>query len=207
MNNMKKYVYIGIALLIGALSVSLYVAVRERKAVEGKWKIAVENGKAYSTLYSNLQDRNAAFKLTIEQLNYSNDSILKELNKTRKTLKIRDSKLQSLAYISSVFSKTDTILLKDTLFRDHCIKVDTVLSDEWYSVRVALEYPSSVIVKPEFRSVKNIIVSSKRETVNPPKKFFLFRWFQKRHTVISVEVLERNPYVKNQNNRYVEIVR
>ena len=47
----------------------------------------------------------------------------------------------------------------------------------------------------------------KKETVNPPKKFFLFRWFQKKHKIIQVDVIEKNPYVQNEVSRYIEIVR
>ena len=82
-----------------------------------------------------------------------------------------------------------------------------MLSDEWYSIRVGLRYPSMVAVKPEFKSVKNIIVSAKKETVNPPKRFFLFRWFQRKQVVLNVDVVEKNPYVQSENNRYVEIIR
>jgi hypothetical protein len=56
-------------------------------------------------------------------------------------------------------------------------------------------------------SKKHIAVSTRRETVNPPKKFFLLRWFQKRHTVLNVDVIEKNPYVEGQTSKYVEIIK
>ena len=158
-------------------------------------------------MFNDSKDKSIAFQLTIAQLKHYNDSIFQELNDVRKELKIKDSKLKSLQYISSNFVKSDTIILKDTIFKDKGIDIDTLLSDEWYSVRVGLRYPSSVIVTPRFRSEKNVIVSTKRETVNPPKRFFLFRWFQKKHTVLHVNVVEKNPYIVNQDNRYVEVVK
>lgn len=87
------------------------------------------------------------------------------------------------------------------------MSIDTLLYNEWYSVKVGLKYPSTIIVKPEYKSVKNIAISTKRETVNPPKKFFLLRWFQKKHTVLHIDIIEKNPYVQNQNCRYVEIIK
>ena len=101
----------------------------------------------------------------------------------------------------------DTIILKDTVFKDEGIDIDTLLSDEWYSINVGLRYPSSITVTPKFKSEKAVIVSAKKETVNPPKRFFLFRWFQKKHIVLHVNVIERNPYIEDQDNRYVEIVK
>lgn len=209
-NNMakiKRYIYIGIAVLVAGLSISLWDVIKEKDRLEKEWNTAMENVKSYSEQFSDSENKNKAFKLTIEQLKYSNDSIFKELDNTRKELKVKDSRLRSLLYSSSSFSKADTVILKDTVFKDSQLAIDTLLYDEWYSVRVGLTYPSTVAVKPEFKSIKNIVVSSRRETVNPPKKFFLFRWFQKKHTVLNIDVIEKNPYVKDTNNRYVEIVK
>lgn len=204
---MKKYIYIGVAALIVILVLALIIALKSRSGMERKWKEATENVKAYSEQYNSSESSNRAFKLTIEQLKTSKDSIFQELDAVRKELKIKDSKLQSIQYVASNFSKTDTITLRDTIFKDATISMDTTLSDEWYTVRVGLVYPSTIAVKPEFKSIKNIVVSTKKETVNPPKKFFLLRWLQKRQTVLNVDVVEKNPYVENQSDRYVEIIR
>lgn len=208
MEKMKNYLYIYIALLVITSGIIIGVLLNQRSKTEKKWKDAVENSKAYSELFSNSENKNRAFKLTIDQLKNSNDSIFKELNEARKKLKVKDSKLKSLQYVSSSFSKVDTITLKgDTIFKDSHIDIDTLLSDEWYSVKVGLKYPSTVIVEPTFKSIKYIVVSAKKETVNPPKRFFLFRWFQKKQIRLNVNVVEKNPYVQNQDNRFVEIVR
>lgn len=205
--NIKYFLICG--LILSVLSViNNYYLVKSKLSADKKWKEAVENAKAYSELFSNSENKNRAFKLTIDQLKNSNDSIFKELNKARKELKVKDSKLKSLQYVSSSFSKVDTITLKgDTIFKDSHIDIDTLLSDEWYSVKVGLKYPSTVTVEPTFKSIKYIVVSAKKETVNPPKRFFLFRWFQKKQIRLNVDVVEKNPYVQNQDNRFVEIVR
>lgn len=203
-----KYIYLGISILMVVLLVSIYALFSTKRSADKKWKEAVENSKAYSELFSNSENKNRAFKLTIDQLRNSNDSIFKELNKARKELKVKDSKLKSLQYVSSNFSKVDTITLKgDTIFKDSHVNIDTLLSDEWYSVKVGLKYPSTVTVEPTFKSIKYIVVSAKKETVNPPKRFFLFRWFQKKQIRLNVDVVEKNPYMQNQDNRFVEIVR
>ena len=204
---MKKYIYIGTAVLVTGLFISLWDVIKEKDKIEKEWNTAMENVKSYSEQFSSSENKNRAFKLTIEQLKYSNDSIFKVLNSVRKELGIKDSKLKSLQYISSDFSKTDTVIINDTLIRDPQLSVDTLLYDEWYSIHIGINYPSTMIITPSFKSSKSIIVSSKRETVNPPKKFFLFRWFQKKHTVLNIDVIEKNPYVKEQNNRYVEIIK
>ena len=203
-----KYIYLGISILMVVLLVSIYALFSTKRSADKKWKEAVENAKAYSELFSNSESKNRAFKLTIDQLKNSNDSIFQKLNEARKELKVKDSKLKSLQYVSSSFSKVDTITLKgDTIFKDSHVNIDTLLSDEWYSVKVGLKYPSTVTVEPTFKSIKYIVVSAKKETINPPKRFFLFRWFQKKQIRLNVNVVEKNPYMQNQDNRFVEIVR
>lgn len=207
MEKLKKCTFIGCIALMMATIVALCITLKSKSDTEKRWKEAIANVKSYSNLFSGSKDGSTAFQMTIDQLKHSNDSILQELDKTRKELKVKDSKLKSLQHISSDFTKSDTITLKDTVFRDRGIDIDTLLSDEWYSVRVGLRYPSSVIVTPMFRSEKSVIVSSRKETVNPPKRFFLFRWFQKKHTVLHVNVVEKNPYVQSQDNRHIEVVK
>lgn len=205
--NVKYFLICGLILSILSV-VNNYFLIKSKTSTDKKWKEAVENAKAYSELFSNSESKNRAFKLTIDQLKNSNDSIFQELNEARKELKVKDSKLKSLQYVSSSFSKVDTITLKgDTIFKDSHVNIDTLLSDKWYSVRVGLKYPSTVSIEPKFLSIKYIVVSAKKETVNPPKRFFLFRWFQKKQIRLNVDVVEKNPYVQNQDNRFVEIVK
>lgn len=207
MKTLKRYAcLIGVILLVVAM-IALYFTLKSKKETEKRWKEAIANVKSYDNLFNGSKNNDIAFLLTIDQLKYSNDSIFQELNEVRRELKIKDSKLKSLQYISSNFTKSDTIILKDTVFKDERIDIDTLLSDEWYSINVGLRYPSSITVTPKFRSEKAVIVSAKKETVNPPKRFFLFRWFQKKHIVLHVNVIEKNPYIENQDNRYVEIIK
>lgn len=200
---MKKWLFA----TIGVLCIALYVFYLQVQYSEEKWKTAMANVKAYSNELSNEKEKNTAFQLTVSQLKTLNDSVFRELDATRKELKIKDKNLKSLQQVSSSFTRTDTLVLKDTLFKEPSLAVDTVFGDEWYSTQLVLRYPSSIVVRPAFHSKKHIVVSLKKETVNPPKKFFLFRWFQKKHKVLQVDVVEKNPYVENASSKYVEIIR
>jgi hypothetical protein len=51
------------------------------------------------------------------------------------------------------------------------------------------------------------VVSERKETVGPPKKFFLFRWFQKKYKILHIDVVEKNPYISEGNGKYIEIVK
>lgn len=200
---MKKWLILAVL----ALLVALTAALEQVRFANSRWKTAEGNVKAYASMFESSEKQSMALQLTVSQLEYFRDSVLQELDNTRKELKIKAKNLKALQQVKSSFSKSDTIILKDTLFKEVSLHVDTVLGDKWYNVRIGLHYPSTVIVEPEFKSEKHIIISSKKETVNPPKKFFLLRWFQKRHMVLHVDVIEKNPYVDAESSRYVEIIK
>lgn len=201
---------IGIVALVFIAITSLLVITDLRlKRMTQKYEDAMANLKAYEEEISTEKDKSTAFQLTAAQLKYSKDSVMQELDATRKELKIKDKNLRALQAIQSEFRKKDTIRITqvDTLFKESSLSIDTLLGDKWYSLKLGLRYPSTIITDPSFTSDKHIVVSSKKETVEPPKRFFLLRWFQKKHIVLNVDVLEKNPYVQNETSKYVEILK
>lgn len=198
---MKKYVIIAFIILIGAVAV-LY---NQNRILTNKYKTSIENVKAYDAQLSGLEGNNRVLKLTVEQLNYFNDSIIKKMKVVQKELGIKDKRLQQLQYEASHAQRHDTITLTDTIFRND-FSLDTIVGDKWFKTNLHLKFPSTIALKPEIELERYTFINGKRETVNPPKKFFLFRWFQKRHTVVEVNVREMNPYVKNKTQRFIQIV-
>ena len=70
---MKKYIIILILILIGAVAYLSY----QNKQLATKYETSIENVKAYDAQLSGLEGDNRVLKLTVEQLNYFNDSIIK----------------------------------------------------------------------------------------------------------------------------------
>lgn len=205
---MKKVVFWLVVVIAGLLAV-LGVMWQQVKSANEKWERAEANVKAYSAELSDSKSKNTALQLTVDQLGYFKDSVLAELDNTRKELKIKDKNLKALQAVKSGFTRKDTVRIvqTDTLFREPSLAIDTLIGDEWYNLQLGLKYPSMIAIKPYFKSEKHIIVSSKKETVNPPSKFFLFRWFQRKHRVLHIDVVEKNPYVDNESSKYVEIIK
>lgn len=191
-----------VALLIGAI----WFWIGKYKKLYNEYDNSVQNNKAYAAQLDNEKAKSNVFKVTIEQLEYYNDSITHKLVETKNKLGIKDKEIKQLQYLVSTFKKTDTIFLTDTIFKDPEFRLDTVVGDEWVNTRVMLEYPNVIGVEPEATSEKAVVIYANRETVDPPKKFFLCRWFQKKHTVIKVVVDEKNPHIKSQENVFFEIV-
>lgn len=167
------------------------------------------NMNAYDLENSHLKDRILVYQFNVDQLNYLKDSILVEMNNVRKELKIKDDNIRRLEYIASTASRTDTIYIRetDTIFREPDFHIDTIKQDEWYSLHLEMSYPNKVTVTPSFKSEKYIITHSRRETIKPPKKCAIGRWFQKKHNVLEVEIVEKNPYIINDKQKFVEIIK
>ena len=86
----KRYIRIGIVILVSLLSISVYILYTKNQSLKEELSISVSNEKAFIAENSSLKDENRVFKFTVEQLNYYNDSILQKMNNVRKELKIKD---------------------------------------------------------------------------------------------------------------------
>lgn len=193
-------------LIVGILS-TLGILAHQNKKLSEQLEVAANNEKAYMHQNSSLKEENRVFMLTVESLEYSQDSLVQKLNAVRKDLKIKDKEVQSLQYLNSTIEKTDTLILTDTIFKETFVSFDTLISDEWHSQHLLLEYPNRVEITPTFKSEKYIIVNSNKETIQPPKKCWLGRLFQKKHTVLEVNVVEKNPYIETNSNKFIQILK
>ena len=203
---MKKYIRITVVIVLSLLAISTYTLYTDNQSLKEEISVSMSNQKAFIAENSSLKEENRVFKFTVEQLNCYNDSILQKMNNVRKELKIKDKNLKQMQYLLSEATKKDTIVFRDTLFREPALDIDTLVGDKWYQMKLGLKYPSTITTDPKFVSEKYIIASLKKETVNPPKKCWLLRLFQKKHKVVEVNVVERNPYIGNKQQRFIEIV-
>ena len=202
----RKYIGITALALIFVLGVTTYIQHKKVKSLNIELSISKSNEKAFIEENNELKDRNLAFKFTIDQINYLNDSLITKMNEVRKELKIKDKDLKQMQYLLSTAQKTDTIVFRDTLFRYRNLQIDTSLGDSWYNIKLGLRYPNLITTTPTFKSEKYIVTSTRKETIKPPKKCAIARWFQKKHKVVEVIIHEKNPYITNRETRFIEIV-
>ena len=166
---------------------------------------SVNNEKAYAAENSGLKESNRVFKSTIEQLDYYNDSLMLAMKKIANDNGIKDKKIKSLQYQLEHYSKRDTLILRDTVFKDPNFVLDTCIIDRWNKSCLHLQYPGTIALSNEYENEKFITLSSHREPIKP-RKWFLPRWFTKKQTVVEVLVVDENPYVKTKQQRFVEII-
>ena len=193
-------------LVIAGLITTIAILGKKISTLEEDLSYASANEKALLLKNDSNKNQIRSLQLTVEQLDYFNDSILEKLKDTQKKLKIKDKNLKELQYLQTQVTKTDTIHVHDTIFReDFCL--DTVIGDQWVKTELEMSYPNTIIVTPEVNSEKVIIAHLKKETVNPPKKCWLARLFQRKHKVIVVEIEEKNPYMTTKEYKHFEIVK
>lgn len=201
----KKWLTIVLLIILPILSFFTYNLYKQNIRLQENLSVAITNEKAYISENSSLKEESRVFKFTVDQLTYYNDSLTQSMEKVRKELKIKDKNIKQMQYLLSEASKRDTIVFKDTIFTNS-VSIDTIVGDKWYNLKLRLRYPSTVIANPTFVSEKYIMVSMRKETIDPPKKNWLLRLFQKKHRVAEVEVVEKNPYINSEKQRFIEII-
>lgn len=203
MININKLILV-YSLIISILAIVFYLSYRTQLS---NASLANINLKAFNSELDSSKQKNIIHELTISQLQYYNDSLNTKLFEITKELHIKNSKLKSYGYIQSKIVIKDTIAFKDTIFVPN-LNLDTLLKDSiWYSLSIKCKYPDTLLVTPKFKSKCWVILSTRKETVEPPKKFFLLRWFQKRHTIVEANVFEESPYIITEKSRFVEIIK
>ena len=206
MYNIKTVIKIVSVLSIISIISYLFIV---NKQLKEELSFTTVNMKAYDLENSHLKDKVLLYQFNIDQLNFLNDSLLVQMNKVRKDLKIKDKEIKRLEYISSKISKTDTLYINkvDTIFKESNFYLDTVKKDNWYNLHLTLSYPNKIVVTPSFKSEKHIFTYIRRETIKPPKKCFIGRWFQRKHNVLEVKVVENNPYIETKEQKFIEIIK
>lgn len=202
----KFWIGIGITVILIGLGVAVYIQSTRIKSLRTELEYAVVNNKAYEAENDSLINKNIAFNFTIAQLNYNQDSLVKELNRVRKQLKVKDKQIDELQYIASHTRKVDSIFIRDTIFKDPELNLDTLIANEWAKLKLHLQYPNEIDADYSFKNETIIVSSTKVETVDPPHKCWFIRLFQKKHKVVEVEVIQNNPYCENDLHKHIKIV-
>lgn len=130
MQKIKLIIASIIACILVGLGLTVYFQSQKIKKINSELSVAVINEKAYAAENSSLKERTIQFQLTVDQLNNSNDSLIQKLNDARKQLKIKDKNIKELQYIASLNQKKDSIIVRDTIFRNPEFKLDTLFGDE-----------------------------------------------------------------------------
>lgn len=206
-NKTKAVVFGAVAAAVLGLVIALCVLVSKNKKLQSDYEVLASNHSAAVAGLASSSAEARVWKLTVDDLRALSDSSSAALDRLQRRLKVKDNQIKSLQNMQTEFTRTDTIILKDTIFRDLEFCLDTVIGDEWMSTALHMEWPSTVSVQPVAVSDKNVLIYVEKETVHAPKKCWLARLFQKKQKVVKVYVDEKNPHITTQKNEFTEIIK
>lgn len=201
---MKKYIFILVTILIVGLVAYSYFLTQTNNKLNSSLKVYDTNFKALTLEKDSLKNEALMYKFSVEQLEYINDSIIEDLNTTRKQLAIKDKELLQMQYIKTEIQTKDSIHIKDTIFRESFVGLDTTIKDKWHTIAVSLK-PTNLIVNATYTSELSVFAKTSKEILGTPKKCFIGRAFQKKYKVIRVEVHDANPYSIIKESKFVII--
>ena len=177
------------------------------KGLSDKNSVLKANEKAYvnaTKVWKDESDRHVAesrtFQKTIADQKYENDKITKQQNKLIKDLNLDIKRLKQVGYIST---KIDTVLVPTEITKDSCYKFE-------YGPQMKASFcikNKQAFYKPQISNDVSIFFTDKRETVDPPKKFFIARWFQKKHTIVNATAINSNKFVSTDTLRVTYIIK
>ena len=207
MKFMKKWIYIIFSILLSLFILYFINTIKNNKKLRGEIDIYNQNIETLLHTRDTLEISNRALLINTDLLNYSNDSLIRELNKIRKDIKIKEKEIESLHKINLIGNKKDSLIVKDTIFRDKLVNIDTTIRDKWSAVNIKLEYPSTIKVDITMISDLSIFTYNRKEPIKKPKKTKLGRFFQKKRKVLEVEVVENNPNIVIKQNKFIKIIK
>lgn len=193
---MKKFVLVVFSIYTAAF-VLLFKCYLDTCA---KYERAAANIKSYENYLNSTDSIVIKLNRNLAELSQSKNEIEKKLLHTIDSLKIKRKRVKEIQYIESTFKVNDTIFFRDSIYTP----LDTIFGNKWYTIDLIMA-DKFVSISPSFKSEKHVIVENRKETIEPPKKFFLFRWFQKKHWVQYVTVEEKNPYIETDKNYFINI--
>ena len=190
-----------IATLIGTVSV-MGVKIKNQRSTINE---SLQNMAAFAAENDSLAMQNVAFKFSIIEMQNLNDSLFNVMLAQTKSLKIKDRQIQSLQYKLEHIEKTDTLFIRDTIFKTQNFLLDTCITDKWSKTCLHLEYPNKIGVSSSFDNEVFVTVHWRKVPIKPRKCKFA-EWFTRKRKETVVNVYTDNPYVENKVQRFVQIV-
>ena len=210
-SNVLKYIVK--TLVVVAILALIIIGVRRCKSAEDKLEGYETNWIALSNENNKNAKSSKLYEFKLSQLKYINDSLMNKMDSVRKSLNIKDKNLKGLGYIKSTVRIHDTVLVNRIRDGDKTISIDTTINKKWYQIQLDYrgskcnECKDTLIVSPKVTSEKYVVISTQKEYVDTPKKFWIQRIFQKKDEVIDVKVVETNPYIYSNENRFVKVIK
>lgn len=194
---MLRKIIIAVLLALGIYS---YYTTNKLMKTEKKLDRIENNLAYYQSLTSTSNEENKVLKMTIDELQNTNDSILTKLEDTRDMLNIKDKQLKSEAYVKTVIKDSIQTIVKEQDFTS--LLVLNGLTNVTVSKKDSVLNIKLDITNEQFLYVKRRRVY-KNKYKNGWQRFWHFDW--KKIDSTEYEIYNSNPIIKVKETRVVEL--
>ena len=160
------------------------------------------NIRAYEEIASNAQDNNRVLQLTIEDLNHSKDSLIQQVNKVKKELKIKDKNLTETSVINTEINDSVKTVIKEKL-----IDFNEELKLNDLTTIIVSRKDSILTAKIDIKNQQIIFIEDKKEYRNRYRngwvRFWHFDW--KKIHIKKYQIVNSNPLIKVTDTRIIEL--
>lgn len=160
------------------------------------------NIRAYEEIASNAQDNSRVLQLTIDELNHSKDSLIQQVNKVKKELKIKNKNLTDASVINTEIKDSVKTVIKEKL-----IDFNEELKLNDLTTIIVSRKDSILTAKIDIKNQQIIFVEDKKEY----KRFYknwLLRFFHfdfKKVRIKNYQIVNSNPLIKVTDTRIIEL--
>ena len=183
-----------VSLLIATVFVQNHQLQKKNKEIDR----ITNNVRAYEQLASQKEQLNRVLQLTIEELNTSNDSLLKETKDAQKKLKIKDKNLTNINVINTEIKDSVRTIIKDF---DEELKINPLTT-------IIVSRKDSILKATlDIKNQQILFVEEKKEYKNKYRNGFIrflhFDW--KRIRTKKYQIVNSNPIIKVTDTRVIEL--
>lgn len=198
LTNNIRLVTIGI---ISLLTVTIFVLGGQLKDKQNEIDRLSNNIQAYEQLVTNKEQTNTVLQLTINELNNSKDSLIQEIQQTKKKLNVKNKNLVQAQVINTVIKDTVTkVITVDRNFNE-TLKINPLTT-----IKVS-RTDSILTAKIDIQNQQILFIEEKKVYKNTYKngwiRFWHFDW--KKIRVRKYQIENSNPLIRVTDTRIIEV--
>lgn len=201
-NWFTKYYKIVAVGFVSLLIATIFVQNHKLQKVNKEIERITNNLRSYEESASNASARNRVLQLTIDELTHSQDSLIQEVNKAKKELKIKDKNLEQVQVINTEIKDTAHAVIKHKQ-----VDFEEKLELNPLTTIIVSRKDSILTAKIDIKNQQILFIEEKKEYKNKYKngwsRFWHFDW--KKINTRQYQIHNSNPLIKVTDTRVIEI--
>lgn len=201
-STIRKYFNIIAVSFIVGLTAIFFIQNKKIKKLDKELAQVTNNYQFYQSLASSKDKQNRVLQLSINELNTSNDSLLQDLNKAKKKLKVKDKSLESAHVINTEMKDTTEvkILTKEIDFTQQ-LKLNSLTT-------ITVSRKDSILTTIlDLKNQQVLFIEEKKEYRNQYKNGWSRFWHfdYKKDRIKRYQITNSNDLIKVTDTRVVEL--